>query len=521
LIHTAHANAEAVAVSPDGHWVATGAASGYGVRVWDARTGKQVSELLSGAWSSHPYFSPDGRWLLITTATDIRVWEPGTWREVRKLAHEQVTGSACNLAFSPDGKVLAVAVSLTTIRLFDTDTWRPLARLQGPNTDRIHGLRFTRDGAQVLVYSQEGTDAQELTVNKPPTLIRAWDLRRIRERLAEATLDWDLLAYPPARDSSSPPLRVMVVEDEAEVRRFEGYVSWVDAVAGLSALSSNFDKTLRLWDEQSDKVLRRFSGRAAGVLNIAFSADGRRALSIHDDRTLRLWDVQSGEQLHCFTVPGKSSFPYWPVALSPDGRNAVSSDGDATVLLWDLSAGKEPRRLQGHEHAIIHVSFSPDNRYALSGDSAYETLRLWEVASGREVRRFVGGGGGVQSAAFSPNGRRIVSGGSGMLRLWDTDSGKELHCFNEGRLNDLGAVAFSPDGQRVLAGSRNGAIGLWDLNRKQFLQKFTGHNGQVRRVAFSPDGRLALSAGQDNTLRLWKLPPDTNAAPPEKKTDAK
>ena len=108
-----------------------------------------------------------------------------------------------------------------------------------------------------------------------------------------------------------------------------------------------------------------------------------------------------------------------------------------------------------------------------------------------------------------------------MLRLWDTDSGKELHCFNEGRLNDLGAVAFSPDGQRVLAGSRNGAIGLWDLNRKQFLQKFTGHNGQVRRVAFSPDGRLALSAGQDNTLRLWKLPPDTNAAPPEKKTDAK
>ena len=64
--------------------------------------------------------------------------------------------------------VLAVAVSLTTVGLFDTKTWRLLARLQGPGADVIERLGFAPDGSRLLV-------------NLPGGYLRVWDLRRVRE----------------------------------------------------------------------------------------------------------------------------------------------------------------------------------------------------------------------------------------------------------------------------------------------------------------------------------------------------
>jgi serine/threonine protein kinase/WD40 repeat protein/Tfp pilus assembly protein PilF len=204
-----HANAETVALSPDGRWAATGTNNGFGVRVWDARTGKRVTELIPEDRSSMPIFSPDGRWLLIATGTEYGIWEPGTWRPVRQIPREQTGDVAGSAAFTADGKVLALGVSSTAVRLFDTANWRPLARLPGPESDLIDRLGFTPDGTRLLVSRLEG-------------IIRVWDLRRIREQLAEAGLDWERPAYEPA----SPPGDVKPMRVEVDVA---AYGRWAKA----------------------------------------------------------------------------------------------------------------------------------------------------------------------------------------------------------------------------------------------------------------------------------------------------
>src|SRR5262249_51448853 len=123
-----HGVAVTVALSRDGQRAATGTHNGFGVRVWDARTGKQVTELLPEDRNTRPFFSSDSRWLLIATATEFRIWDAETWRPLRQIPREQPGDVAATAAFAPVGKVLAVADSVTTLRLFDTDTWRPLAR---------------------------------------------------------------------------------------------------------------------------------------------------------------------------------------------------------------------------------------------------------------------------------------------------------------------------------------------------------------------------------------------------------
>src|SRR5262249_28103383 len=175
--------------------------------------------------------------------------------------------------------------------LFETRTWQPLARLQGTDDDLISHMTFTPDGASLLV-SNWG----------PKSAVRVWDLRRIREQLAAARLDWNLPPYRPARAADeAEPVRV-VRASGMEASSFVGHaekVFWVGfSPDGRTAFSTSFDMTLRAWDASTGKELRCFRGHTDEVYGAALSPDGRRLLSGGQDGTVRLWDVASGKHLN-------------------------------------------------------------------------------------------------------------------------------------------------------------------------------------------------------------------------------
>jgi WD40 repeat protein len=77
---------------------------------------------------------------------------------------------------------------------------------------------------------------------------------------------------------------------------------------------------------------------------VALSPDGRRAVSGSHDTTLKVWDLERGRELR--KLEGHS---HWvnTVAVSPDGRRAVSGSVDQTLRVWDLETGHELRVLEG------------------------------------------------------------------------------------------------------------------------------------------------------------------------------
>jgi WD40 repeat protein len=68
----------AVAIAPDGSWLATASSDGA-VRTWDAATGKLRATLKvpNGALRAVA-IAPDGSWLATTGDTIARIWDPAT-----------------------------------------------------------------------------------------------------------------------------------------------------------------------------------------------------------------------------------------------------------------------------------------------------------------------------------------------------------------------------------------------------------------------------------------------------------
>jgi WD40 repeat protein len=467
-----------VAWSADGKWIASGGIDQV-IRVWDAETMSERAVLRGHTRDLRRVaLSRDGRQVL-SGGWDgtVRWWEVETRKE---LHHFGGHGAVEGVALAPDGRRALSSHHEGTLRLWDLETGGELRRFEG-HTSSVGGVAFSPDGRRVLSGGYDHT-------------VRVWDL-----------------------------------ETGTQLHCLEGHTGQVHAVAfspdGRRALSANVHKfkdgfdshaadyQLRLWDLDTGKELRRFVGHAHPVWGVAFSPDGRQALSCGEDATIRSWEVETGKELHRFE--GHTG-PVTCVAFSPDGRRAVSGGRDGTVRLWDPATGKEVQPLTGPTGVATTASFAANGDILTAGWDGI--VRLWSGAQGKEVRRFVGHTDQVASAALSPDGHRILSAScvnywfvpqpdngdrSGPWRLWDADTGKELHHLTGPPTDYVASVAFSPDGKRALTTSQSQLL-LWDVESGRKL-RVLDVGRLVTSVAFCSDGRRALSGGGGNKLCLWDL----------------
>jgi len=166
------------ALSPDGRWVAGAALPQTLVRVWDLDRTNLFHDLPC-RWVSWLAFSPDSQRLITGSEVEsnYRAWDTQTWLGTW-MAPRSARAYNARVAFAPNGQVMAVTDSAFTVRLLETATGRVLATFGMPEPQFIHCLAFSPDGSQLAVGGQT-------------PVIYLWDLRLIRQELAEMKLDWE------------------------------------------------------------------------------------------------------------------------------------------------------------------------------------------------------------------------------------------------------------------------------------------------------------------------------------------
>ena len=142
-----------VAFNSTGTLLAT-ASSDDTVRLWNPATGKAVATLEAHTDDVYTLaFSPDGKRLASGGADNvIRLWDPATHRPAGAPLRGHRDG-IYHLAFSPDGKLLASVDGDEKVRFTDPDTGRIRGKELAPGTAR--GIAFSPDGRRLAIAGEK------------------------------------------------------------------------------------------------------------------------------------------------------------------------------------------------------------------------------------------------------------------------------------------------------------------------------------------------------------------------------
>lgn len=164
------ARAESVAFAPARPRVA--AIMNGQIKVWDTDTGEVVGEFRPPQPAWRVAWSPDGRYLAACDQQQTAwLWDATTLAPVRTVKPDkpdapvrETGGGMPGLAFSPDGKLLAVEAP-GGVDVWEAGTGGPVARLRG-HEGAVHGTAFFPDGLRLLTGGYDTTAV-------------VWDLRRV------------------------------------------------------------------------------------------------------------------------------------------------------------------------------------------------------------------------------------------------------------------------------------------------------------------------------------------------------
>ena len=402
----------------------------------------------------------------------------------------------------------------------------PPAPAEGPRTDlygnplprgavaRMGTVRFRHGGGITAVAF--GPDGKTVATAGQDGVVCVWnsttgkEIRRLRSGPAGVV---GLACGPRGRfvamlrsDESFRPWDVNDGRAAGEPFRYAGRVSTAALSAGGEVcLTGGKDGVVAVWDPAAGKELCRLPGHGGPVEFLAVSADGRLAASATGrEKTLRLWNVGSRKLLHELALcPGSNG----PVAFSPDGKLFASLFEARGVALWDVATGKELRRLGPRPgHGISSLLFASDGKTLIS---CADVMRFWDVGTGREVRRLSLPSRGAARALPSPDGETLATWGDNKLHLIDLATGRE-RAGPPGHPTTVHSASMSADGRRLVTTCFGDAARVWDVATGRQVLELPPQGAECYSdAALSPDGRLVATADPKGSVRLARA--DTSA----------
>jgi WD40 repeat protein len=444
-------------------------------------------------------------------------------------------GNVHTVSFSGDGKYVLASSDDHTAKIWDVPRGRLLHSLEG-HTDNIYSAVFSSDSGRVITVSRDKT-------------VKIWDWltgELIHSSLSPVTFGSTklfpdgktILANSETRSGESVCLWDTRNENWTLVYSLRGTIisrsnpfpcspdnKCFAFISYDESLKESENKTgeLKIADTKTGKVIHTLDKFITDNLNSGdFSPDGRYFLTASDE-SIKIWDIEAEKLIS--SIPWLGYFVF-----SKDGKKiaTISSDTSNTMIgepgaktvvvppeksiikICEIPSGKvlyviEPNRSSGKP---LDLCFSPDGTRLLIAD--YYGYVIHDIRTGKNLFAFEGGG----PAAFSPDGKTMITSANTHLlpspsddlvpKLWDTQSGKQLHRL-EGHTGNVYHAKFSPDGSKILTNSWPSIARLWDIKNGKILNRLKGDKLSYNSVEFSPDGNYILTTAPNETAIIWNV----------------
>lgn len=508
---------------PDGTSLASASNDEKGI-VWDISAREIITEIVTPAYTLA--YSPDGRYLALGNDVGrVSLLDANTLELVfRHREHDN--DRIYSLEFSPDSKILASASADKSVVLWDVENQEEITSLMGHQSS-VFKLAFSPDGQRlasggedhsVLIWDVDRRQLiHTLQGHSGPVVSLAFDPLRPSRLMSgswdDRLIDWDLdIEQPLVNDLVSNALPKITHE------------AWISSVAVRPIdpilASSDADGNIFFWDLEDLLPI----GEPITLTNMAreleYSPDGRLLAAVgcgeRDEQNnciaggLRLWDASSrepiGESLNAHQTWISS------LAFHPDGNLLATGSWDNSAILWDISDPSSPQMLSTvseHSNRVTSIDFSPTADILATGSWDGDII-LWDISNPGSpvmIDRIEASWREVMCLAFSPDGKILASGSSvAEVTLWDVATHQQIGSDLLGHRSDIRSLVFSPDGSTLASVSDDHTLILWDTaTRARIGQPLPGYGLEIYDVAFSPDNQTLVSGGESGSLFLWNI----------------
>ena len=448
--------------SPDGKYLAIPSYLNGVVRVVEAETGREAFTCKSrDGFLAHVTFSPDSKSLAACRQQGAIIWDVATHEE-RATLHSP-THLGVVLAYSPDGKRLAMGTLEGLIELWDVGTGQILHTFKGHGGE-IRMVVFSPDstflvsaGADGTVRVWDNTERQDtLPVFEGAARLGHMDFSPDGQSLLVENLDeerWHLVDVASGKRRGGP-----IEIDEKNDHCFD----W--SADGKLLIFPSPRKTIAIHDTATGACIRTFSLDHESTCSTAFTPDGHWFALSGPAGPIKILNAQTGEE-RCSIHHGLTD-PVHNLAISSDGSHLAGADMKGRVKVWETTSGRETTSVQVSDIYMVAIRFSSNGKLlALVGNNLVlrsGEARIVDIDARREIMQLRGHAIVVNDVAFHPDGQRVATcSADGTIRIWDIPTGQEILTL-KGSADAIGSIRFLAGGRQLISASRDGTVRIWD-----------------------------------------------------------